>query len=395
MLELSCFFILLLFLFCYFYTKSFFHPSVIICSVWGGLLLAYSFFDHPLYDLSNRFFYVLWLWILPFCLCSLAFSRRVIKISCKIKSNDFNAEVFKKLYPYVIGFSLCFIFLFIFYSRGEIAAIRELLLEEELPPLLKLGFYLSSFFSIYTFYAILNYKYLSKKKIVLLLVLILIISLLKSNKTSFIALFCGILYCLYKNGKLRIKYLLISILVLLGLVSLVSIGRADYNFESDSGVLNFVYIYTLSPLTAFDSLINNEITISEGTIGSSTFTFLYKILAIFGIPLKFSDLGTWVYVPLPTNVFTTLRGFYMDFGCWGVTLISAFLGSIWGVLYKFQEKNYGIFVMFYASMVFSLFIQFFGDYFFYTMSVTIQYLFFSFLLQSKFKVKKKLHQNKK
>ena len=154
MLELSCFFILLLFLFCYFYTKSFFHPSVIICSVWGGLLLAYSFFDHPLYDLSNRFFYVLWLWILPFCLCSLAFSRRVIKISCKIKSNDFNAEVFKKLYPYVIGFSLCFIFLFIFYSRGEIAAIRELLLEEELPPLLKLGFYLSSFFSIYTFYAI-------------------------------------------------------------------------------------------------------------------------------------------------------------------------------------------------------------------------------------------------
>lgn len=54
----------------------------------------------------------------------------------------------------------------------------------------------------------------------------------------------------------------------------------------------------------------------------------------------------------------------MDFGCWGVTLISAFLGSIWGVLYKFQEKNYGIFVMFYASMVFSLFIQFFGDYFF-------------------------------
>lgn len=110
----------------------------------------------------------------------------------------------------------------------------------------------------------------------MLLVLILIISLLKSNKTSFIALFCGILYCLYKNGKLRIKYLLISILVLLGLVSLVSIGRADYNFESDSGVLNFVYIYTLSPLTAFDSLINNEITISEGTIGSSTFTFLYK-----------------------------------------------------------------------------------------------------------------------
>ena len=114
MLELSCFFILFLFFFCYFYTKSFFHPSVIICSVWGGLLLAYSFFNHPLYDLSNRFFYVLWLWILPFCLCSLAFSRRVIKISYKIKSNNFNVKVFKKLYPYVIVFSFCFIFLFIF-----------------------------------------------------------------------------------------------------------------------------------------------------------------------------------------------------------------------------------------------------------------------------------------
>ena len=200
----------------------------------------------------------------------------------------------------------------------------------------------------------------------MLLVLILIISLLKSNKTSFIALFCGILYCLYKNGKLRIKYLLISILVLLGLVSLVSIGRADYNFESDSGVLNFVYIYTLSPLTAFDSLINNEITISEGTIGSSTFTFLYKILAIFGIPLKFSDLGTWVYVPLPTNVFTTLRGFYMDFGCWGVTLISAFLGSIWGFYINSKKKNYGIFVMFLCKYgVFSFYSIFWRLFFLY------------------------------
>lgn len=45
-----------------------------------------------------------------------------------------------------------------FYSRGEIAAIRELLLEEELPPLLKLGFYLSSFsvFILFMLYSTIN-----------------------------------------------------------------------------------------------------------------------------------------------------------------------------------------------------------------------------------------------
>lgn len=77
----------------------------------------------------------------------------------------------------------------------------------------------------------------------------------------------------------------------------------------------------------------------------------------------------------------------MDFGCWGVTLISAFLGSIWGVLYKFQEKNYGIFVMFYASMVFSLFIQFL-EIIFYTMSVTIQYLFSLFFYSQNLRLRR-------
>lgn len=248
------------------------------------------------------------------------------------------------------------------------------------PTILSVLFYLNTFMTVYAFYGLLNIDTLDKKKVLGVIALLLLISVFKSNKTSFLVIFIGILYILKRKKRLKLTSLIYAITILIILLSLVTYNRGDYDFDSDAGLENFMYIYLLSPLTAFDLLLNNEISLNAGAIGSGTFAFLFKIINAFGTNLEIADLGEWVYVPLPTNVFTVMRGFYLDGGYWGIFFMACVLGSIWGILYQLQHKGHKVYIVFYATMISSLFFQSFGDYFFYAFSMTIQYYLFSVIL---------------
>ena len=126
--------------------------------------------------------------------------------------------------------------------------------------------------------------------------------------------------------------------------------------------------------------VSSEYVLDGGTPGSGTLTFFYKVLNVFGADLKISELGGWVYVPLQTNVFTTMRGFYLDGGYMGIAIMGTILGTIWGFLYALQAIGHKVYVLFYALMISSLFFQSFGDYFFYTFSVTLQYYISSIIM---------------
>lgn len=381
MLELISVLFILLFVGVYFLTRDFFHPAVIVSGLWMLLLVLYATCDHPLYDLSNNFIIAISLWVFPFVLFSYSFSKVPLKVYAPPIDNHKGKMIFDRLYPYILLYSVLFIATILFYAGGlSFIAIRTLLLEPSFPPLLMLLFYLNSLLVIYALYGILNIDEFGHKKVTSVIVLLLIMSLFKSNKTSFLSLFVGLLFCLKRTGKLRFSHIIFLSIAFLLLIILLSLNRADYDFEADSGIINFLYIYLLSPLTAFDTLLNNEVHLSQGSIGSGTFVFFYKILNIFGADLKIADLGTYVYVPLPTNVYTTMRGFYLDFGYWGIFIFSSLLGGIWGGLYRLQRNGNKIFTLFYASMVSSLFFQSFGDYFFYSLSMTIQYYIFSVLI---------------
>ena len=259
-------------------------------------------------------------------------------------------------------------------------AIRLLLVEKELPVIINLLYYINTFLSVYVLYGLLNIEYFEKRKIYIILAFLLLVAIFKSNKTSFLALFISFLYILKVKRKFRIKYLFFSILLLVTLLIIVSLNRADYNFESDDGILNFLYIYLLSPLTAFDALLNGEVKLNHGAWGSGVLAFFYKVLNVFSADLKLSELGTYVWVPLPTNVFTTMCGCYLDGGYFGIFLVASILGGIYGCLYAFQKRGNTVYILYYALMVSSLFFQSFGDYFFYTFSVTLQYFVFAIIL---------------
>ena len=363
------------------FTRDIFHPAVLVSGLWGGLVVLYHLLEHPLWDLTDNFYKAIILWVIPFVVCSYTQGLRSFKIDDKLTVATINEQFYKSLYKYILIYAVGFIFAIIVYAGGlNTYTIRVLLLEGNFPIYLEILFYLNTFMTIYVLYAVMNPELLGIKRLLLLMFLLLIISLLKSNKTSFLAIFVSLAYLLKKKGQFSMKVLLGLVIALGALLVVVSITRRDYDFESDSAIENFLYIYLLSPLTAFDGVLNGEIFLNSGTWGESVLEFFYKVFNAFGADLKISDLGVWTNVPLPTNVYTAMRGPYLDGGYIGIVVVSIILGGIWGNLYAWQKKNYLIFVVFYAAMVSSLLFQSFGDYFFHSLSMTIQYYLFSIII---------------
>ena len=375
-------FIVLIVVFCIslFISKDLFHPASIVSGLWMTLIGLYLYADHPLWNLSDKFSLCLLLWVIPFCLSSLFSCFNPVKPAVSTIAIPFSQARFSFLYKLNIIYLIIFSLYVISMCGFSFTAYRSLMVSESLPPLLTLLLYANTFFSVFLFYAIFHYRHISKTKLLILLIGAFLIILFKSNKTSILALFVSVLYILKVNKKLSIKLLFVLVSILSTFLVVLTLNRADYDFESEKGLINFIYIYLLSPLTAFDALINNQYTLNPGAPWSNTLSFIYKILNVLGANINLGELGSYIYVPLPTNVFTTMRGFYLDGGLLGIFIVSIILGLFLGNIYSYQRKKHIVHILFYAAIYTGLFFQHFGDYFFYSLSMIIQYYMFSHII---------------
>lgn len=370
----------------YLYTRDIMHPAVIVSSLWTFIVVLYLNINHVLFPISLELYKLIFYWTITFCFFSL--------VSSSIPIRSFKTFTYKglgnidKIYPLIIIFNIIFFILLYIYSGGffSLADLRTKLVEEEsyFPISLKIFIYINQFSVVYFFCYIYKYIDSKKKRCLILAIIILLLSIIKSNKTAFITLFFGIIYLMKVKGQLTAKRFLIIFSVLLLFIALVMIFRGDTN-NSDFSIWNYILIYLLSPLPAMDMIINHEILITDGAWGSSTFRFVYRVLDNLDINCTLSflsdgDPSEWVFVPLQTNVYTVLKSFYIDFGVFGILVFATILGLIWGRLYRLQKKGYAVFVIIYSTLIYSLYVQFFSDYFFGFFSVTLQNIIFSFIV---------------
>ena len=358
--------------------KDIFHPSFIVCGLWGTLLLIYWVADHPLWDLSNRFFLCAIVWVVPFAIISNIFSYRPVTVQLKGSHPNYtypvNIDFFNKLFPIAIAVNIATILVSIGAAGGfSFSQIRQLYISNSIPPILGLLLYACNFVYVFNIYALLHLKKLDKKKAALLTLSVLVVFIFKSNKTSFLLYFITLLYVFHKNKVLNFYRLILFTLIFAGLIVLVTINRLDFDFSTSEAILNFIYIYLISPLTAFDTLINGGVTLDPGSPGSGFLAFLYNVINAFGGSLQISQLGTFIDVPLPTNVFTIMRGPYLDAGIVGIFLMSVIQGAFYGLCYAEQKINKKFYPLFYALMVSTLFMQSFGDYLLYSFYLNIFY----------------------
>lgn len=362
-------------------TKSFFHPSVIIGLAWGSTSLLYAVIEHPLWKLSPEFLNVFTFWVIPFMVVSYITSYNYTHIVYTKDNWTFNSRLFDVLFPYVVLASLLLIVLLIYFSGGIGENLRTFMLEKkQYPFIVRILIAIHTFTIVYSLYALLHYDKVGKKRVILLFALLILISFLKSTKGAFLRIFVGSIFILYRKRTINFFKLILGCALLASFIISVTIFRGDATAQEEDAFIKYIYIYLLSPFTAFDLLINQELTPILGTHGSASLPFLFPILNSFGFDYTITENPGWITVPVFTNVYTAIWGFYTDFGWHGILISSIVMGWLWGIIYKLQKYGNQIALLFYSVTCVSLFFQVFGDLFVIVVPMNIQILIYSIIL---------------
>jgi oligosaccharide repeat unit polymerase len=273
------------------------------------------------------------------------------------------------------------------YTLFEIIMeMRKITLEEDLPADVKLCTYFIPL-TIIIFFSAQNYykESLPKFVAIILLLSIIIISTLMAAKGSIIQLFCCIIYFLYKNKKLTKKRIIIILVIGFFCLNIIQYGRSNDKTIYDIGEMFFVYF--LSPLPAFDLIVNGGVSYSSDFFGINSFGFIYRVLQRIHIINEIKPQGLWVQVPYLTNVYTLLGPYYMDFKIIGTFFCGIIYGSLWGFGYSLTRRNSHYFTIIYGLYIYCLIFQFFGDWFFGFFSITLQFIFYNYIINTKIRIK--------
>ena len=373
----------------YWYTRSAVHPAFITSTLWLILILVYSLIPHGLYPLSAKFYYAIALWCIPFCSCALIFSKFRFAVPAYFTYSCPNIKLFNKIGPILLVTNALLIVAFntlaADYGTNIVSRLRNVFMysPEEVPRQISLLMYLSVFGIV----TVITYMYTPVTRTIkykLLTFSSLIILMCLGNKGGIAGPAFAVLFMQYFYGKLNWKKIVVFLLIVIGLMTAMVLIRADAGGVT---LADYIIIYTLSPLPAFDMLLNHDLTVLPATVGTATFGSFFKVLHALGLDASVVPFvpPDWAYVPLPTNVFTHMYSFYLDFGYGGIMAFAIFFGSAWGILYNLMKRHIRLFVTVYALFFHSLLLSFFADFVFTFMSLSIQYLFIVHLLYLRFK----------
>lgn len=186
------------------------------------------------------------------------------------------------------------------------------------------------------------------------------------------------IYVLYEKKKIRLGSIFMWAVVLLVCFYGINILRRPENATNEMTFLDFFSIYVLSPSVAFE-WAQEKLTNQFGTY---SFAFFYAFASKLGLGSFYvqKQLQDFVYVPIPTNVYTVFQPYFEDFGYKGV----AFFASVWGVLYgwiyRMVKNGNPLAKCMYAYMVYALVMQFYQESLFVNLSLVIQYMVVFILL---------------
>ena len=245
-------------------------------------------------------------------------------------------------------------------------------------------------------YGFLNYSYVLNQVLLVVglwrypkvplwqLITIIIASLMSAfaimEKGMLFFLFAGVLFVLYEKRVIKMRSILISSAVLILVFFLFTTARSyreDADPNEDLTFLDFFAIYVLSPAVAFE-YVEEDLT---PQLGSHTFQTIYMFLNRFGGDYEVNaKIQEFVWVPLPTNVYTVFQPFFEDFKYKGVALFAMFYGVFSGLAYRMARNGNSVGKCLYVYVVYVLALQFFQENVMMSIVNVIQFTFFTTLV---------------
>lgn len=200
------------------------------------------------------------------------------------------------------------------------------------------------------------------------------------------------LFVLYEKRRIKISSIAFWSIVLLLVFYGINVLRTPENAAKEPTFVDFFNVYILSPSVAFERAQEK---LTE-QFGSRSFAFIYALITRLGLGnfVVEPKLQEFVYVPIPTNVYTIFQPFFQDFGYKGVAFFATVYGTFTGWLYRQCNNGGAISKCVYAYVIEILILQFYQENLILSMSMMIQYCFvFFFVLQTRFGLTLKVDKN--
>lgn len=206
--------------------------------------------------------------------------------------------------------------------------------------------------------AIWMYPKISKWLLVYIILVNLVFEIFRMEKSGILIMILGTIFMMYERQKIQVRSILLTFAGIIVLFFFFNLSKEDVDSETETTFLDFFGMYVTSPMVAFDRLYPDL----SGNFGENTFCIIYPYFNMLGFDLEYMDrLQEFVWVPIPTNVYTIMQPFYNDFGMTGI----AFFGIVYGVFFgwayrRFRDGN-PIFICLYSYLVEVIIIQFYND----------------------------------
>ena len=370
--------------------KDLLHPIFLSCITWFLFPLFYEYLcitNDRYWVLSDKFYYYVSLYLIPFVLLSIV----IIGDYKGKKKKDLIIKFSNTKYSYTTGIiNFCIFCNIILIGRilllchtfsiiKAISVFRVITTEKRylITSDILLLLYIFSITPPLCCYIFLSKIKIHRVKMLILLLEFVLITILYVSKGRIMKHFIMIFSILLLRKKMNLKTIIICLSFCFALVFFMTIIR-DKNFMSSFSFWDYLYVYFLSPLPAFDMLINDFIPYETGPFGGRVLGFFYRLFSrLIGTPVPtYSKM--FITIPakvgrVPTNVYTCFGNTYMDFGAIGILMFGIFTAIIFSTSYKLSfYYNKVEFRIFYILIIYCLIFQFFGDFFFQFLSMPIQ-----------------------
>lgn len=365
---------------------NWFAPWIITIVIWSVILGLYHLQKSNLYPITNQFYYCLAIWIPIFCLC--AFTTYILlpdKQSFVKGGIQFNKNVFNALFVLSLIITPLYIhkilqIVTMFSTEDMMTNIRTLAVYGEGYGFLGHSSIINQSLFVVALWA---YPKVPKWQVVTLALACILNSLAIMEKGTIMFVFTSTIFLLFEKKVIKLYSIVFYGALLILFFYLFNLLRAgeDSDYQNEETLLDFFSMYALSPPVAFCQISTDVIP----QFGANTFEAIYQYLVRFGMKgyvIK-EKLQNFVWVPIPTNVYTIFQPFFIDFGYKGIAFFSGVYGVLCGLFYRLYRNGHGWGCCFYTYIVYVLVLQFYQDNLLLSLAFVVEFLIFIVLSTQK------------
>jgi oligosaccharide repeat unit polymerase len=354
--------------FLYFRIGDMFSPWMLTVGIWFFILFLLLTQKGLLYPLGDQFYVCLFIWVPILCLSSII----TYLVMPKVK----NEEVTKKSSIDINkGMFNCVFLILMIIAPLYLYKVLKIVSAYDMTDFL----YNIRLYNIFgdTSFGILNYAHVFGQaalvialwrypkmplwQVVLIVMANLMCVFAIMTKTTLLFLFVAIIFVLYEKGIVKARSIFISSIVIVCIFFFFNVAReSQSDGKADSWtMLDFICMYILSPSVAFGYVGDNL----SSQFGYSTFSAIYQFLNGWGLGNYEIRPGIqdFVFVPIPTNVYTIFQPFFEDFRYEGIAFFALVYGVFTGMAYRLCRNGNAAGKCIYTFFVLHLILQFFME----------------------------------